>query len=73
DHAIPIDNNRAETAIRPFVIGRKNWLFSDSAKGAEASAMLYSLAATATANGLNVERYFTELFSARQALLPWLN
>ena len=73
DPAIPIDNNRAENAIRPFVIGRKNWLFSDSVKGAEASAMLYSLAATATANGLNVERYFAELFSARQALLPWLN
>ncbi|MDV7214312.1 IS66 family transposase, partial [Azotobacter beijerinckii] len=40
---LPIDNNRAERAIRPFVIGRKNWLFSDTPKGATASAQLYSL------------------------------
>lgn len=40
---LPIDNNRAENAIRPFVIGRKNWLFSDTPKGATASAQLYSL------------------------------
>lgn len=73
DPAVPIDNNRAENAIRPFVIGRKNWLFSDSVKGAQSSAMLYSLAATATANGLNVERYFAELFATQQSLLPWLN
>lgn len=61
---VPVDNNRAENAVRPFVIGRKNWLFSDSVKGAEASAMIYSVAATACANGLNVERYFTKLFLA---------
>ncbi|HHM9390838.1 TPA: IS66 family transposase, partial [Pseudomonas aeruginosa] len=40
---LPIDNNRAENAIRPFVIGRKNWLFSDTPKGATASAQIYSL------------------------------
>lgn len=68
---IPIDNNRAENAIRPFVIGRKNWLFSDSVKGAEASAMFYSLAATATANGLNAERYFAELFSSKASVMAW--
>ena len=49
---IPVDNNRAENAIRPFVVGRKNWLFANSVKGAEASAVVYSLAATAVANGL---------------------
>ena len=55
--------NRAENAVRPFVIDRKNWLFSASVKGAEASAMLYSVAATACANGFNMEDDFTRLFS----------
>ena len=67
---IPVDNNRAENAIRPFVVGRKNWLFANSVKGAEASAVAYSLAATAVANGLNVEEYFTELCRMKQ-ILPW--
>jgi len=48
---LPMDNNAAERAIRPFVIGRKNWLFSDTPKGAVASAQLYSLVETAKANG----------------------
>jgi hypothetical protein len=48
---LPIDNNRAENAIRPFVIGRKNWVFSDTPKGAIASAQIYSLIETAKANG----------------------
>lgn len=48
---LPIDNNAAERAIRPFVIGRKNWLFSDTPRGAKASAQLYSLVETAKANG----------------------
>jgi hypothetical protein len=47
---LPIDNNAAERAIRPFVIGRKNWLFSDTPKGAKVSAQLYSLVETAKAN-----------------------
>ena len=59
---VPISNNRAENAIRPFVVGRKQWLFSNTVKGAKASAVFYSIAATACANGLNVERYFTYLF-----------
>ena len=59
---IPIDNNRAENAVRPFCIGRKNWLFSASVKGAEASAMFYSVVATACANGRKAEEYLTELF-----------
>lgn len=48
---LPMYNNAAERAIRPFVIGRKNWLFSDTPKGAAASAQLYSLVETAKANG----------------------
>lgn len=61
---IPISNNRAENAIRPFAVGRKQWLFCNSVKGAKSSAIFYSLAATASANGLNVEQYFTKLFSS---------
>lgn len=66
-----IDNNRAENAIRPFVIELKNRLFSDSVKGADASAAFYSLAATSVANGLKVENYFTKLLSADRLLKPW--
>jgi transposase len=55
--ALEIDNNGAERSIKPFVIGRKNWLFSSSKKGALASATLYSLIETAKANGLIVEKY----------------
>ena len=46
-----ISNNLAENAIRPFTVGRKNWLFSDTIKGAKASAVIYSLVETAGANG----------------------
>lgn len=49
---LPIDNNRCENAIRPFVIGRRAWLFSDTPAGANASAVIYSLVETAKANGL---------------------
>jgi hypothetical protein len=49
---VPLDNNRCENAIRPFVVGRKSWLFSDTVKGAVASANLYSLVETAKANGV---------------------
>jgi len=52
DGRLNIDNNRAERAVKPFVIGRKNWLFSNTANGAKASAMLYSMIETAKANGL---------------------
>ena len=57
DGLLNIDNNRAERAIKPFVIGRKNWLFSQTAKGANASAVLYSIIETAKANDLNVFEY----------------
>ena len=62
DEQIPIDNNAAENAIRPFVIGRKNWLFSGSPSGAHASALFYSLIETAKANQLEPRAYLTTLF-----------
>jgi len=58
-----MDNNLAENAIRPFVIGRKNWLFSQSVKGVKASANLYSLIETAKANGLEPYAYLRFLFA----------
>lgn len=65
------DNNLAENAIRPFVVGRKNWLFSDTPAGAEASARLYSLVETAKANDIDPYWYLRYLFdqlpSARSA------
>ena len=70
---VPIDNNRAENAIRPFAVGRKNWLFSNTANGAKASAAIYSVISTARANGLDAEAYLTELFSKPTGTLfmPW--
>ena len=57
-----ISNNTAENSIRPFTVGRKNWLFSNSPKGAKASAIVYSLIETAKANDLDPERYLKHLF-----------
>jgi transposase len=70
---LPIDNNAAERAIRPFVIGRKNWLFSDTPKGATASAQLYSLIETAKANGQEPYAWLPTASSVEdyEALLPW--
>ena len=62
DGRIPMDNNTAENAIRPFVIGRKNWLFSCTPEGARASATLYSLIETAKANKLEPYWYLKYLF-----------
>jgi transposase len=56
------DNNAAENAIRPFVVGRKNWLFAGTPAGATASALLYSLIETAKANGLEPYKYLRYLF-----------
>jgi len=64
DGRIEIDNNSAENAIRPFVVGRKNWLFSASVKGVKASANLYSLVETAKANDLEPYAYLRYLFTA---------
>jgi transposase len=58
DGLLKPDNNLAENAIRPFVIGRKNWLFSGSPDGAQASSDLYSLVETAKSNSLNPYEYF---------------
>lgn len=66
---ISLSNNRVENCIRPFAIGRKNWLFSHSVNGAQASAALYSLIATAKDNDLHVEEYLNDLFFQ----LPSLN
>lgn len=62
DGRLEVDNNGAERAIKPFVIGRKNWLFSKNPKGAHASAILYSIIETAKANNLIAERYLKYLF-----------
>lgn len=59
---IPLDNNAAENAIRPFVVGRKNWLFAATQDGAHASATLYSLVESAKANGHDPYRYLRYLF-----------
>ena len=80
DGRIEVDNNLCENAVRPFVMGRKAWLFSDTPDGAEASARLYSLIETAKASGLEPYAYlkhvFTDLPKANtladvEALLPW--
>ena len=64
DHGeVEISNNQVENAIRPFVVGRKGWLFSDTMEGAEASAVIYSLMETAKANGLRLEDYIFHLLT----------
>jgi transposase len=76
----PIDNNLCENAIRPFVIGRKGWLFADTVGGATASANLYSIIETCKANDVNPYDYLIQLMRALprattaddyEALLPW--
>jgi len=69
DGMLEIDNNLAENAIRPFVVGRKNWLFSDSQTGAHASAAIYSIIETAKANGWEPYRYLRYLLE----MLPGIN
>lgn len=77
-----MDNNRGERSIKPFVIGRKAWLFAQSMKGATASAIIYSIVETAKENQLNPLNYLTYLFEqlplidlndveAIDQLLPW--
>jgi transposase len=62
DGRLEIDNNRAERSVKPFVIGRKNWLFATSVHGANASAIVYSVIETAKENGLHPFAYLTYLF-----------
>ena len=80
DGRLSMDNNSAENAIRPFVVGRKNWLFAGTPEGAEASALFYSLIETAKANGLEPYSYLRHIFDKLplaenledyEALLPW--
>ena len=80
DGRIEISNVLCENALRPFVVGRKAWLFSDTPKGAIASARLYSLVETAKANGLEPLAYLRHIFTMLpqaktlediEALLPW--
>lgn len=85
DGRIEITNAIAENAIRPFAVGRKNWLFSGSPKGARASACVYSLVETAKANGLDPFKYLKTLFEqipgsdyranpeTMERLMPWSN
>lgn len=61
DGRLSIDNNMVENAIRPFTVGRKNWLFSDSVAGAKASAAIYSVMISAKLNGHNEYAYFRYL------------
>ena len=78
DGRLDIDNNRSERAIKPFVTGRKAWLFSQTAKGANASATLYSIIETAKANGLIPYDYLMHVMNkimhgetAPDKLAPW--
>jgi transposase len=63
DGRIPIDTNLVENSIRPFALGRRNWLFADTPGGAQASANLYSVIQTAKANGLEPFAYLVHLFT----------
>ena len=82
DGRLEVDNNRAERAVKPFVIGRKNWLFANTPCGAQSSAISYSVVESAKQNGLNPLSYLTHVFStlhtiasqdtdALDALMPW--
>ncbi|MBD0380993.1 IS66 family transposase [Paenibacillus sp. WST5] len=83
DGRLEIDNNRSERSIKPFVIGRKNWLFANTPRGAKASAAIYSVIETAKENGLHPFRYLMYLFeqlpqlpdlrepNALELFMPW--
>lgn len=80
---VPISNNLAENAIRPFTLGRMNWLFCDTPKGADASAVVYSLVESAKANGIEPFAYLqhvlvqlpylgkTQSHGELESLMPW--
>jgi transposase len=79
---LDIDNNRAERSIKPFVIGRKNWLFNHSVNGAHASARLYSIVQTCLINNVNPYNYLSDTLTKLanmtinqetdiESLLPW--
>ena len=63
DGRCAISINVAENAIRPFIVSRKNWLFCDTPKGADASAVIYSIVETTKANGIDIRDYLEYLFT----------
>ena len=77
DGRLELSNNRAERAVRPFAIGRKNWLFCNTPHGANASTTIYSIVETAKANGLRPFHYLSFLLErlphgySPEACLPW--
>ena len=82
DGRLELSNNRAERSIKPFVIGRKNWLFANTPGGAQASAVIFSIVETAKANGLDPYRYLLHIMKTAPSLdhanpdwpedlLPW--
>jgi len=79
DGRLELSNNRCERSVKPFVMGRKNWLFSNSPEGAFASSVMYSIIETAKENGLNPFQYIKYLLetlpnskaSDLDNLLPW--
>lgn len=82
DGRLELSNNRAERSIKPFVMGRKNWLFANAQAGAQSSAVIYSLIETAMENKLDPYRYLTGLLKTANTadltdeqivkqLLPW--
>ena len=76
DGRCSLSNNLAENAIRPFTVGRKNWLFSDSQRGAQASAICYTIIEMAKAHELNAFKYLNYLLVNREEkdftlLAPW--
>jgi hypothetical protein len=79
DGRLEVNNNRSERSIKPFVMGRKGWLFSNTPRGARASAIIYSIVETAKENGLNPFQYLCYLFEQLpnlggndlDELLPW--
>jgi len=62
DGRLEIDNNRSERSIKPFVIGRKNWMFSNTPRGARGSAIMYNVIETAKENNLSPYHYLLYLF-----------
>lgn len=81
DGRCSFSNNLSENAIRPFIVGRKNWLFSATPKGAVASSLVYTMVEMAKANELNIYKYLTYLLEHRldqsmtdeqfEELTPW--
>jgi hypothetical protein len=79
DGRLELSNNRAERSVKPFVMGRKNWLFSNTPDGAQASSIMYSIIETAKENSLHPFRYVKFLLESLpaasvrefEAFLPW--